>query len=78
MLSLKKFRVKTIPMCWDFSQTKIDIFSTCRYLCQVCKEKINPDDFVKSINDKIAYVAEESEPMEIEAKEEKMDIEKHE
>ena len=57
---------------------KIDTFSTCRYLCQLSQEKINPDDFVKTINDKIAYVAEESEPMEIEVKEEKMDIEKHE
>lgn len=33
---------------------------------------------MKTINQKIAYVAEESEPMEIEIKEEKMDIEKHE
>ena len=33
---------------------------------------------MKAINDKIAYVVEESEPMDIEVKEEKMDIEKHE
>lgn len=30
------------------------------------QEKVTPEEFVKKINDRIAYVPEESEPMDIE------------